>query len=692
MNINNMYSASKTYVAAILMALLLVACESGSGGNTVPDTTPPVVSSTSPARGDTSFAVNSSISATFSEPMNGSTITSAVFTLSNGVTGSVSYKGTTAVFVPSGNLAFSTTYTATLTTGAKDAAGNAMAANYTWTFATGAAPDTTPPTVSSTSPARDATGLAVNAPISATFSEAMDGTSITNATFTLNNGLTGTVNYNYSSRTAVFVPSGNLAYSTTYTATLTTGAKDAAGNAMAANYTWTFNTGAAPDTTPPSVSSTIPANGATGLALNSAITATFSEPMDASTITNAIFTLNNGETGAVTVNGTTAIFTPSSNLAYSTTYTATITSGAKDASGNAMAANYTWTFTTGAAPDTTPPTVSITSPANSTTGWPVNSAITATFSETMDGATLTNAIFKLNESLTNNVVTGAVTFDYSGTTPTATFTPARNLAYLTAYTATITTGAKDAAGNAMAANYTWTFNTGTGPDSGITGSQCYEAGSDVLVACTNMNTLSLSPAQDGMLGRDVDVPNSADGKLGFSFAKVCNSGQLAGTGACPASPLLGSAANQWGCTLDNLTGLMWEVKTTDGGLRDWTKTYSKVNLGSANYGTARDASGFVSSVNTVNLCGHSDWRLPTSDELQSIVDYSVADPGPTLDAAWFPNTLSGVSARYWTATPYVYPVGFTGVEQGRFIYFNTGVVSQISLTEQIYIRLVRIGL
>ena len=103
------------------------------------------------------------------------------------------------------------------------------------------------------------------------------------------------------------------------------------------------------DTTPPTVSSTSPANSDTAVALNTAITASFSETMDASTVSTATFSLNNGVTGALSYTGTTATFTSSSNLAYSTTYTATITTGVKDAAGNAMATAYTWTFTTGTA-------------------------------------------------------------------------------------------------------------------------------------------------------------------------------------------------------------------------------------------------------------------------------------------------------------------------------------------------------
>ena len=220
------------------------------------------------------------------------------------------------------------------------------------------APDTTPPTISSTTQANNATNVAVNSAIAATFSEAMTASTITVSTFTLNGGVAGTVTYDATNNIVTFTPSASLAYSTTYTATITTAVKDSVGNAMAANYTWSFSTGSAPDTTPPALSSTTPANNATGVAVNSAVTATFSEAMTASTFTTATFNLSGGATGTVTYTGTTATFTPTSNLAYSTAYTATITTGAKDSAGNAMAANYTWSFTTGSAPNTSEVTIS----------------------------------------------------------------------------------------------------------------------------------------------------------------------------------------------------------------------------------------------------------------------------------------------------------------------------------------------
>ena len=151
----------------------------------------------------------------------------------------------------------------------------------------------------------------------------------------------GTVTY--TGTTATFRPTSDLAAGTIYTGTITTGAKDLAGNSLASDYMELFTTGVAQDVTPPTVISTDPANNATDVDLNKVITTVFSEGMDPSTITTTTVTLKHGTTsvlGTVTYTGTTATFRPASDLAASTTYTATITTGAKDLAGNALTSDY----------------------------------------------------------------------------------------------------------------------------------------------------------------------------------------------------------------------------------------------------------------------------------------------------------------------------------------------------------------
>jgi len=207
------------------------------------DTVAPTVVSRYPASGAINVPVGAVVTATFSEAMSASTITTSSFTLKIGTTpvsGSVSYNaGTyTATFTPAADLAEDTTYTASLTTAITDVAGNALAASSTWSFSTG---EFAAPTVISTSPASDAIEVAVGAMITATFSEAMDESTITNSSFTVA-GISGSVSYNSVTYTATFNPASNLAYETIYTASLSTAITDASGTPLASTYSWSFTT------------------------------------------------------------------------------------------------------------------------------------------------------------------------------------------------------------------------------------------------------------------------------------------------------------------------------------------------------------------------------------------------------------------------------------------------------------------
>jgi methionine-rich copper-binding protein CopC len=414
----------------------------------------PTVTSTDPTNNAVNIAFNKVIKATFSQAMDPASITAATFTLKQGntvVAGTVTYSGNTASFTPNNPLSSGAVYTATITTGAKNTTGIALATNYVWNFTTVVSQTATAPTVTSTDPANNDTGVSLNKVIKANFSQVMDPASITGATFTLKQGnttVTGTVTY--SGSTASFTPNSPLSASLEYTATITTGAKNTSGTALASNYEWTFTTGIP---VAPTVTSTDPANNATNVPLNKVIKATFSEAMDPATITGTTFTLKQGNTtvtGTVTYSGTTASFTPTNPLSGNLVYTATITTGAKNTEGTALANNYVWTFTT-AAP--VPPTVTSTDPANNATNVPLNKVIKATFSEAMDPATITGTTFTLKQG--NTTVVGTVT--YSGTT--ASFTPNSPLSGNLVYTATITTGAKNTAGTALANDYVWTFTT-----------------------------------------------------------------------------------------------------------------------------------------------------------------------------------------------------------------------------------------
>ncbi|HET7399684.1 MAG TPA: Ig-like domain-containing protein [Intrasporangium sp.] len=309
--------------------------------------------------------------------------------------------------------------------------------------------DVTPPTVTGRSPAVGGTAASTTGNVTATFSENVTGVSGT--TFTLKDAagaaVAAAVSYNATTRVATLDPTAALAVDARYTATLTSGIKDAAGNPLALT-TWTFTTGPAP-----TVTSRTPAVAGTGVAVSANVTATFSENVTG--VSGTTFTLKNaaGATlGAlVTYNATTRVATldPTANLAADTKYTATLTSGIKDAAGNPLVLT-TWTFTTGPSP-----TVTSRSPGVNAVGVNRLANVTATFSENVVGVSGTT--FTLKNAATGALVSAVVS--YSSTTRVATLNPGVTLAANTKYTATLTTGIKDAAGNPIALTV-WSFTTG----------------------------------------------------------------------------------------------------------------------------------------------------------------------------------------------------------------------------------------
>ncbi|MGB8261074.1 MAG: Ig-like domain-containing protein [Terracidiphilus sp.] len=424
----------------------------------------PIVVSVTPLPFAQNVPVKAPITATFSQSMTSSVASAFTVEAPGGVvvagTVTLNESGTVATFTPTaGALANGTTYTATITTAAKDQAGTPLAANYVWSFTTIAAVIPPVPIVVSVTPLPFAQNVLTNAPITATFSLAM--TSSVASAFTVEGPggvpVAGTVTLNGNGTVATFTPSaGPLANGTTYTATITTAAKDQAGTPLAGNYVWTFTT---ISSTTPIVVSVTPVQGAANVAVNATISATFNQAMDAASIGPMTFTV--AAPGGVAVpgtvglsaNGLVATFTPTSGvLAFDTTYTATITTGAMSKAGIPLVADYRWSFTT----ITPAPVVVMTVPANSATGVPIAQVLHATFNEAMNCASLASPA----NSFT---MTGPGMKSIAGTVgcsgSMATFTPNADLAVNTLYTATISTAAQDLAGTPMAANYVWTFRT-----------------------------------------------------------------------------------------------------------------------------------------------------------------------------------------------------------------------------------------
>lgn len=363
-----------------------------------------------------------------------------------------------ARLTPTGGLIEGKKYTATLTTAITDIDGEHLQQNYSWSFTTVGSFN-----VVSTSPSANEANVSRTTPITATFDDDLDDTTVNANTFFVNNQqITGAVTYN--NRVATFTPDTALAVPGTYAVNLTTGIQNLSGNSLPGPYTWVFTTGTAVDTTAPTVTATSPLDQATDVAITATASATFDKDLDASTVNGANFYLTaNGQTVAGTVTydfGTrTILFTPASNLDYETDYVATISSQIKGANGTNLAATQTFSFSTEVDPTTQPPNITGVVPLENATAIDVATTITATFDRDMDAA----SINQTNTSLARGANPVAYQIAYDAGTRTATITPNANLAYESEYTATFTTGVRSSNNINMLQNKTWTFTTEEDP-------------------------------------------------------------------------------------------------------------------------------------------------------------------------------------------------------------------------------------
>ena len=181
-----------------------------------------------------------------------------------------------------------------------------------------------------------------------------------------------------------------------------------------------------------------------------------------------------------------------------------------------------------------------------------------------------------------------------------------------------------------------------------------EQGAVIADPSTYTGTTTFVPFtnEDCEIGRDANTTlnDDSDGNAGFSFTRLNSDGsEYSGNGDYGTDP--------WACVVDNLTGLIWEVKTNDGTLRDrdegftWHDPDNETFTGTE---SSQDTADFVEYFNEnteVNsgsgLCGRSNWRLPTVQELVGISDFSNYEP--VVDTSYFPNARTGASEWSWTA-------------------------------------------
>jgi methionine-rich copper-binding protein CopC len=421
-----------------------------------------LILSTSPIKNDVNIPRNSTISVTFSEGIQDTTIDSTTFQISPAVAGSFNVSGNTVIFTPKSDLDKKTTYTITLTTGIQSQLGTSLTEDYSFSFTMGKGEDTTLPTVVSTAPVDGAVGVAVNTPVKVTFSEPITAVREDIEADPPVNIKTISV----SGKTLRITFVGDLDFGTKYTLSLNGGSgkiMDLAGNPLGP-YHFSFTTRPEDDTVPPKVKSKSPGDGSTVSAADLYhespepgyyIIVDFDDAIDGSTVSG--IKVEGESSGSIKISASVAgakVLIRLSGPPTEDMYTVTLPSGITDDSGNHYAGgSFNFAVTTS---DSTPPEVSNSEPGDGETGISVNTAIRIEFSEAIDPDKVNGTTFNVKKG--SKPVSG--TIDKSqASSGVIIFTPNSKLSMDTVYTVTLTNGITDTVGNHLADVNVITFRT-----------------------------------------------------------------------------------------------------------------------------------------------------------------------------------------------------------------------------------------
>lgn len=412
----------------------------------------PTLTASVPANQAAMVAVGTSLSLTFSKPMDSASVGRP--TIAPPVVLSDpqwSSDGTSFVVQPLVPLAHATTYTVTVT--GRSTEGASLSSGTSFSFTTANAPDTAGPTLASSTPANGLQGVDVTTRLSLTFSEPVDRASL-DVTAAPPVAL-GAGTWDTEDRTVTFAdPLDPWQPNTTYIVQLS--ATDKTRNPLQGARSISFKTSqpTVVDTTAPVVVATLPSSAAMGVDVTTNISVTFSEAVRPAGAT-LLVSPDAGCAAQLDVTNTRLSCNNLSALAPLTPYTVTVPTSVTDVAGNPLAQPFTFQFQSGTAPDTTRPTVVLVAPDGGS-GFPVRQSMVAVFSEPMDQASAQAAFAVTNPALT------AVFFGWSADSRTMTATPTTDFPYLQTVTWQLGAGTADTSGNTLGTTQQYSF--GVVPD------------------------------------------------------------------------------------------------------------------------------------------------------------------------------------------------------------------------------------
>lgn len=408
----------------------------------------PYISSVSPINQQTKVPLNAVVAAHFFDDMNPATITPSTFYI-DGVSGSVSYADSTAIFTPAADLSLDETYTAVIKSTIETAGGTAIGRDYTWQFST-IKSDSIGPQVVSVSPVDGAIDISTAENISITFNEEIKFAGLNASIFTITgNGIHYNGTIAVDSNVLIFDPYDALEPNTLCSVSVAGRVVDLEDNGSPLILSWSFTT-----VEGPGVVSVSPLNGATGVPVNSAITAVFNHPMYGPTINSATFYYYHSPstplTGTISYDAATqtATLIPATPLEYDTQYFVFLTDSIMNIYGTHLPATYAWSFTT--AP---PPIANTFYPEDGNLDVPLDIHPFATFDTTIMVSTLNSQTFYLTEINTGRIVPGMI--QYSNRV--ATFIPTDTLLRGYYYRLTRTDGVKNSISQSVGPTQTTVF-------------------------------------------------------------------------------------------------------------------------------------------------------------------------------------------------------------------------------------------